>query len=1467
MHSRKRTMSALLVMVLLVSQFIGYPAPAAAAEVVNLAYLKTVTASSVNTSHPEQHAVDGKTDTRWEASGAINGSDAWLMVDLGKLTRLSGTEITWGNQPGKWDSGPVKYRVEVSADGSDWRVASDQSSNTLLEQTARNTFEETDVRYVRISIPFYIGTTWWPAIQELKVWGEAVVKPPSDIISYNPVQVTTPAGIPPVLPAQVTATYSTYTPEQVDVVWSPIDPAQYSTAGVSFAVQGTVEGASVQPSATVEVQGYREDFIRGVDISTLTAIEDNGGRYYDSNGVERDLLDILKDRGVNYVRLRVWNDPNMTNFHGDQYYNNKDDVIRLGKRVKQKGMNLLVDFHYSDEWAHPGQQIKPKAWKNFTHDELKDALQAYTTEVIQGLKDAGAMPDMVQIGNEINSGLLNDKNSVPDFDKTADYITSGVAGVRAVSGSEDVKIMIHLAEGGRYDTFNWFFSELKSRHVEYDIIGLSYYPFWHGTFADIQNTMDRMSSEYGKEVIIAETSYPFSFKNGDAHANVLGSTAQLIGGATFPATVQGQFDATKAVMDALADVPDGKGLGFFYWEPAWIAANVGWIDSEGDAWENQAMFNYDEFPGNGGYSYKGYALPSLDAFKVGMTYAPANRMELEKWLNKAKLYTASDVDASSWQLLQDGIAAAQISYNSVYTQNRVTQSDIDTAVADLSAIIAGLQIISVNKESLQAAIAEAQGKQQSDWSAYTWTQLQKALQAALDVLNDAQAPQAEVDHTLSALRTALEALSNIDKTELANLIASVRVMDDSSYTQRSWAYVQAALVAAIEVNDRQTVDQEQVELALAELQTALRSLVQLQQLAAGKTAEASTSAGTGGGKSNAPAGAVDDNPNTSWGTDQGAGSWWKVDLGDPALIRKIQMKMWSGGIKFKIEVSDDDQHYVEVADTTSDVIVSTDPKIVFPSPVTARYIKVTITEAQTIWVGMMDFSAQGVFPADKTALSEKITDAERQNLKVSDYTSSSWEAFQTAWSHAGIIMEDGEASTSDIEAAAAALTAALDGLTRRSEQPDTEEPAPDPGPIPGPEPVPGPQPGPSTPAVPSIPPVTAAPPSPSPGDSGSTVTLTGTLESGTYRAAASLASLSAAAEAATDEEVKLLIAPPAGAANVAVQIPAAWLKELKNHVNVKFVRIQTPEVSIRLSADLIHGQVTAASQLNLILGKVNHADLPAAAQRKLARQAAYDFQMTLDGRNLEWQGSQVEVSMPFTLQPGQKASGIVIYHVTADGQFKAINHVRYDAQVKTVSFKAPHFSMYTALYEPVRFTDIARYAWAEDQIEGLVAKGIIQGMSTTEFAPQKQVSRAQFIQMLMHALGLVQTGAASSFTDVQADIWYHDAAASAQQLGIVQGKPDGSFSGQEPITRQDMAVMLNKAVTMTGLTLDDQTAEPAVFKDAGQISLYASDAVSTIQRAGIIAGMGNGTFAPKEHATRAQAAVIISSMLTALYER
>ena len=365
------------------------------------------------------------------------------------------------------------------------------------------------------------------------------------------------------------------------------------------------------------IDGLNPEFIMGADVSMLAQIEENGGKYYDQ-GIEADALEILKNHGVNWIRLRIWNDP--TDPGGNPLGGGNNDLqrtVELAVRAKSLGLKLLLDFHYSDWWADPGKQNMPKAWKDLDTVQLNRSVYEYTAEVIKTLAAAGALPDMVQIGNEVNGGMMwpagktwsEGGEVVGGYDGFAKLLSRGIQAVRDNDPHIDdpqkkIRIAIHLADGGDNDLYRTVFDELTKRKVDFDIIGLSYYSFWHGPLDQFADNMIDISERYEKDVVVLEAAYPYTTDDEDGHPNIVGGGTLELGG--YKATVQGQATAIRDIMVAVAQVPNGRGLGVFYWEPEWIAVEgAGWATGEGNAWENSAMFDFE-----------GNALPSLDIFNL-----------------------------------------------------------------------------------------------------------------------------------------------------------------------------------------------------------------------------------------------------------------------------------------------------------------------------------------------------------------------------------------------------------------------------------------------------------------------------------------------------------------------------------------------------------------------------------------------------------------------------------------------------------------------------------------------------------------------------------------------------------------------------------------------------------------------------------------------------------------------------------
>jgi arabinogalactan endo-1,4-beta-galactosidase len=308
-------------------------------------------------------------------------------------------------------------------------------------------------------------------------------------------------------------------------------------------------------------------FIKGADISFLPLIEEEGTLFYDENNVEKELLTILKENGLNTIRIKLWKNPIDENASFEQ-------VKTFAERIKNKGLKVWLTVHYSDSWADPGEQETPSVWQNLPFVVLKDSIYNYTQKIVNEIN-----PDYIQIGNEINNGFLfPNGNLYQNENQFIELLQRGSVAVR--NENEQVKIIVHYA--GFYESEE-FYSKLTN--LDYDIIGLSYYPWWHGdNINGLQNTINTLKTAFDKEVIIAETSYPFTLQWNDFTNNIIGLDNQLAEG--FPATQDGQ----KAFLEQLINLKNCKGIG--YWGAEWVAFR-GNQATDGSPWENLALFDFN----------------------------------------------------------------------------------------------------------------------------------------------------------------------------------------------------------------------------------------------------------------------------------------------------------------------------------------------------------------------------------------------------------------------------------------------------------------------------------------------------------------------------------------------------------------------------------------------------------------------------------------------------------------------------------------------------------------------------------------------------------------------------------------------------------------------------------------------------------------------------------------------------------
>ena len=323
-------------------------------------------------------------------------------------------------------------------------------------------------------------------------------------------------------------------------------------------------------------------FIRGADLSFLPQIESAGTVFYDSTGMAMNPLTIFKENGCNTIRLRLWYQPATV-------HSSFSEVLSFSREIHGAGLKVWLDIHYSDTWADPGHQSKPVSWANLSTSVLEDSVYQYTKRVV-----AAIQPDYVQIGNEINNGFLWNNGKIDNQATFISLLNKGIHGAR--EGDSTTKIIIHFAG---YKGAYWFFRMLQTYNVNYDLIGISYYPWWHGKNMNaMADSLNALSSAFKKGVVIAETAYPFTLKWNDWTNNTVGDTSQII--SKYPATPQGQRDYLLNLRKVLSK--NTNDMGFCYWAPDWVAYK-GPKAKDGSPWENLALFDFNN-----------KALPGMDVF-------------------------------------------------------------------------------------------------------------------------------------------------------------------------------------------------------------------------------------------------------------------------------------------------------------------------------------------------------------------------------------------------------------------------------------------------------------------------------------------------------------------------------------------------------------------------------------------------------------------------------------------------------------------------------------------------------------------------------------------------------------------------------------------------------------------------------------------------------------------------------------
>lgn len=349
--------------------------------------------------------------------------------------------------------------------------------------------------------------------------------------------------------------------------------------------------------STIAVTGEQSgEFLVGGDISALSKIEEHGGIYRD-DGKPGDAIRIMESYGCNCFRLRLFVNPT----HKNVVVNDLQYTIALAKRIKSSGSKLLLNFHYSDTWADPGHQNKPRDWADMEFDTLVETVYEYTRDCIQAFKNEGVLPEMVQIGNEITPGMLWPDGKLygvgepqEQWEKFSRLLKAGICGVKDAAGDSPVRIMLHVDKGGSWAKTRWFFENIEKHQIPYDIIGQSYYPWWHGTMDDLRENLENCANTFDKDIFVVETAYPYAameFRNPkESEKNM-----------QWPMTPEGQRSFLKDLISSVRETPNNRGIGVLWWYPEsilvdglhiWNGGKTGLFNANGEPLPAMEAFRY-----------------------------------------------------------------------------------------------------------------------------------------------------------------------------------------------------------------------------------------------------------------------------------------------------------------------------------------------------------------------------------------------------------------------------------------------------------------------------------------------------------------------------------------------------------------------------------------------------------------------------------------------------------------------------------------------------------------------------------------------------------------------------------------------------------------------------------------------------------------------------------------------------------
>ncbi|MEK5236502.1 glycosyl hydrolase 53 family protein [Paenibacillus sp. FSL L8-0470] len=1196
-----------------------------------------------------------------------------------------------------------------------------------------------------------------------------------------------------------------------------------------------------------------DSFSKGADISWLPQLEALGYKFYNDHGKEQDLLQILKDHGIDSIRIRAWVDPSDDPSNG---HNSTEEVVALASRVSALGFRVMIDLHYSDTWADPGKQITPAAWVNDDLEQLKVHVSEYTSEVMNALKEAGVTPEWVQIGNEINNGMMHPLGSYSNTSNLVQLIQAGSSAAKAVFPG--IKVIIHRANGAEagVDPFFAGLVDAGLKDSDYDIIGLSYYPasVFTSSINELSENMNKLEAKYGKEVMIVEV-------GGDVSKDV-----------------DSVYNMLVAVQNKLHSVPNHMGTGIFYWEPTGI------------------MFDYPL----SAWNIDGTPTFAMDAFIDGageINPNPVVSVALDK-------HTAN-IEVGGTDKLSAIIDPTNATYKGVtFTSSKPEVVKVDRYSGTISGISTGTATVSVvtydggftasSEVTVVPSTSLIQNPGFEDGlNSWSISGDESAVSTDIDVhsgtlaLHYYSATPAEfrASQTITGLENGSYSLSawvsGGGGEEVSEIFAGSKAQ---SFTNTGWKQWSKPTLDNIEVTDGTLTVGAHYKLSGG--QWGNNDDFELIK------------------KDNTRLADLKVNNATVPGFDPNIQEYDVVLPYGTTTIPLIAATTADGG----------------VAVITQATALPGSAKVVVTGEGTRTYTIHFTVDPNPVMNSSFenvneDGTPEGWTTPDSTPLASNSAYTGAKSLGFWKEAAYTFEAFQTitgltngtytlsAWSQgAGEEMKNqlyavsgdqtqltssfankgwnvwNKAAIENIKVIDGTLKigVSLDAkpgdwgsyddfvLVKTSDSPGTPVPPTSGGA--GNNPSGSGNGGISTPKT-------------EPSTSGTepstlitgnttfyTVMIKATKDMATNVATAKLDSsvITALVQKVKESEaagqkvvIDIKIDAAANEKSVNLVIPKEALKPLVDTTKAD-LRVDAGIAAITFdpkAVSALGGSTAVDSTISIM--KLAKSDLPENVQNKIEDRSVFDFSVKAGNAEItEFNGGKLKISVPYTPMTSEKKNAIVVYYINKAENLKPVRG-GYDAATGKVNFQTTHLSNYAVGYNEVKFNDVSPENWYSDAVGYLAARGIANGVGGSTFAPEKNVTRADFLMMVMKAYGIeTEAAVTDNFSDA-GNKYYTEYLGTARKLGFVSGVDGNTFMPEATISQQDMSVILYKILKqLDELPTGKNDKGYDSFVDTATVSGYAKDAMKLLVEAGLITGNGN-ELGPKVSATRAQIAQIV----------